>query len=97
MILYFLEGIRYEAVRLSWGTTVIIITSLRSEELYQTLLLLKHAGFRAVLVLVNPPRKRVEAKEEFPQELGLPIFEIRQEKDIESWLPVLSPKMKSLK
>ena len=94
---YFLESTREDAIHLSWGTTIIIITSLPSEELYQTVLFLKRSGFQVVLVVVNPPRKRLETKEEFPQQLAIPIFEVRQEKDIERWLPVLSPKMKSPK
>jgi hypothetical protein len=39
-------------------------------------------------VLINPPRKRAETREELPTQLGLPIFEIKYEKDIERWLPV---------
>ncbi len=85
----FLGNIRREAVDLSWGTTTIIITSLLSEELYKTLLFLKHSGFRPGLVLINPPRKRVETRDELPPQLGIPTFEIKLEKDIERWLPAL--------
>ena len=85
----FLEKVRQEAVDLSWGTTTIVITSLLSEELYKTLLFLKRSGFRPGLVLINPPRKRAETREELPPQLGIPVFEIKQEKDIERWLPAL--------
>jgi uncharacterized protein (DUF58 family) len=85
----FLVDIRREAVDLSWGATTVVITSLLSEELYKTLLFLRHSGFQPGLVLINPPRKRVEAREELPHQLGIPIFEIKQEKDIERWLPAL--------
>jgi uncharacterized protein (DUF58 family) len=84
----FLGHIRRETVDLSWGATTIVITSLLSEELYKTLLFLKHSGFQPGLVLINPPRKRAETREELPTQLGLPIFEIKYEKDIERWLPV---------
>jgi len=93
----FLDSVRREAVDLSWGTTTIIITSLLSEELYKSLLFLRHSGFQPSLVLINPPRKRVEARDELPQQLGIPIFEIKHEKDIERWLPVLQSQMKSPK
>ncbi|MBN1220977.1 MAG: DUF58 domain-containing protein [Anaerolineae bacterium] len=86
---YFLENIRQEAVRLSWGTTIIIITSHQSEELSQTLLLLKRSGFRVTLVLVDPTRSYRQVAEDPAQDLALPKFKIRREKDIEVWLPMV--------
>jgi uncharacterized protein (DUF58 family) len=86
---YFLESVRREAVYLSWGTTIILITSHPSVELAKTVLFLKQSGFQVTLVLVDPLRKRRQTREEPPQELGIPVFKIRQEKDVEAWSPVL--------
>jgi uncharacterized protein (DUF58 family) len=84
---HFLEGIRREAVHLSWGTTIIVITSHQSEELSKTLLFLKRSGFQVALVLVDPVRAYRKMYEEPIKSLDLPIFKIRQEKDIEVWSP----------
>lgn len=81
----FLNRLRQEAVHLSWGTTIIIITSTQSEELLNTALLLKRSGFQVTLILVQPAAysypimKRTEG-------LGISIFKIKREKDIEAWL-----------
>jgi len=85
---HFPQSVRHEAVSLAWGATVIVITSHQSAELAQTLLLLKRSGLRVTLVLVDPPRVYRSAREVVGQDLELPIFKIRQEKDIEVWSPV---------
>lgn len=84
---HFLAGLRQEAVRLAWGTTVVIITSAESEELLKTLLLLKRSGFHVTLVLVQPAAYAYTS-DSLSQGLGLPIFKIKREQDIEAWLPV---------
>jgi uncharacterized protein (DUF58 family) len=86
---HFLDTIRQETVHLSWGTTVIVVTSHQSEELAKTLLLLKRSGLRITLVLVDPPRPHGWTQEETIEELELPIFKIRQDKDIEVWSPMV--------
>ncbi len=85
----FLEDLRQEAVHLSWGTTTIIITSHETEELAKTLLFLKRSGFQVTLVLVQPIEVRSRLKVGPIPELGVPIFKIRREKDVEVWSPVL--------
>lgn len=88
----FLESVRQESVHLSWGTTLIIITSHQSPELLQMLLKLKRTGFQVTLVLVESISRftRQTKRPESPTpsvELGIPLYRIRQEKDIELWLP----------
>ncbi len=84
---HFLEDIRREAVHLSWGTTSTIITSHQSAELLQTLLWLKHSGFQVALTLVDPPRQRVTRPETWP-DLGISVYNIKREKDVEAWSTV---------
>ena len=86
---HFLQKIRHAAVHLSWGTTLIIITSHMTEALQETLLLLKRSGFQVTLVLVSSRRLRPEGKTEAPLELELPTFRIHREKDIEVWAPAI--------
>lgn len=85
--LQFLDRLRREAVHLSWGTSVIIITSGESEELLETLLLLKRAGFQPTLALVQPPG-RLQTRLERVQNLNLPVYRIQREKEIEVWSAV---------
>ncbi len=81
----FLESVRQEAIHLSWGTTIIIITNQESEELLNTALLLKRSGFQVTLIFVQPVAYAYPASKQAKQ-LGIPTFNIRREKDIEAWL-----------
>jgi uncharacterized protein (DUF58 family) len=83
--LVFFRSLQQEAVHLSWGTTVIIITSTVAEELLQTMLLLKRSGFRVTLILVQPATY-IYPQTERGYELAIPIFKISREKDLEAWL-----------
>jgi len=85
----FLETIRREAVHLAWGTTIIVITRSQSNQLAQILLFLKRSGFQVALVLVSP-REMVyrQKREELVPNLKIPVFKIRDEKDIEAWTPI---------
>jgi uncharacterized protein (DUF58 family) len=80
----FLERLRREAVHLSWGTTVMVITSGESAELLETLLLLKRSGFQPVLVLVQPPG-RLQSRPAPIQNLNVPVYRIQREREIEVW------------
>lgn len=84
----FLQRVQQEAVHLSWGTTIIIITSTESEELLKTLLLLKRSGFQVTLVLVQPAAYPHPQTKQV-QELGITTFRVRREKDVEAWLPMV--------
>lgn len=86
---YFLETVRQAAMHLSWGTTIIIITSHESDELLKSFLFLKRSGFQMVLVLVDPPRTRTQTRAEPTRDLDFPVFKIRREEDIEAWSPVV--------
>ena len=83
----FLEYVRRTAIHLPWGTTLIIITSYMSQELQETLLLLKKSGFQTTLVLAQSARLHSGEPEMPIADLKLPIFKIRREKDIEVWAP----------
>ena len=76
----FLENIRQQAVHLTWGATLIIITNQESEPLLHTLLWLKQSGFSPTLLLISPVRKR-----HLTNRLQFPIYEIWGEQDIELW------------
>jgi uncharacterized protein (DUF58 family) len=81
----FPKSLREESIHLPWGTTLIVITSVESEELLDNLLLLKRSGFHVTLILVQPASYLYPQTERI-QELGVPLFKITREKDIETWL-----------
>jgi len=86
----FFETIRREAVHLSWGTTIIVITSVPSEELAHILLFLKRSGFQVALVIISPREMIYRQKREEPvPNLNVPIFKIQNDKDIEAWTPIM--------
>lgn len=76
----FLGRVRQEALHLTWGATIIIITNQESEALLHTLLGLRQSGFNPSLVLVSNRRTR-----QFTPQFNFPVFEIWNEKDIELW------------
>ncbi|MDP9351823.1 MAG: DUF58 domain-containing protein [Chloroflexota bacterium] len=77
--------LRSESVRLSWGSTIAVITGSESEDLYDSLLVLQRSGFSVTLVLVHPEptppglRGRAEA-------LGVTTHRVRTERDLETWM-----------
>jgi uncharacterized protein (DUF58 family) len=83
----FLQHLRQQAVHLSWGTTIIIVTSTQSDALTGNILLLKRSGFRVALVLVQPAAY-AGSSDIRAQALDIPTFYVRREKDIEAWLAV---------
>lgn len=80
--------LRAATAHLAWGTTIIVISGSESDELLETLLLLKQAGFPVSLVLVQPaPYAYVQPKK--AQALGFTVYRIRYEEDIETWTPLI--------
>jgi uncharacterized protein (DUF58 family) len=82
----FAKTLQQDSVHLPWGATIIIITSIETEGLLNTILLLKRSGFHVSLILVQPA-SYLYPETRRTQEIGVPIFKITREKDIETWLP----------
>jgi len=80
----FVDLLRRESVKLSWGTTLSVITGRESEELFDTLVYLRQAGFAVALILVRsaPPSAELQKRANL---LGVPIHRIWRERDLEAW------------
>lgn len=76
----FLSNLRHQAIQQSWGTTIVVITGQESDALLETLLWLKSMGLHPVLVLMDQ-----YLRSDRPPTQMVPSFEIRQQKDIETW------------
>jgi uncharacterized protein (DUF58 family) len=78
----FSEILRGEASALAWGTTLLIITGTPDAGLFDELLRARRMGFPCLLFLTAPVL-RYEAFESRAHSLGIPLFEIRSEFDLE--------------
>ncbi|MDQ3700509.1 MAG: hypothetical protein M3442_06260, partial [Chloroflexota bacterium] len=71
--------LRQQAVRLPWGSTIVVITWGRALGLVEALVNLRKAGYTIVIVLV-----RFGMRDTFPAEmaaLGFQVYEVRSEQD----------------
>lgn len=71
--------LRQQAVRLPWGSTIVVITWGRALGLVEALVNLRKAGYTVVIVLV-----RFGMRDTFPAEmaaLGFQVYEVRSEQD----------------
>jgi uncharacterized protein (DUF58 family) len=80
----FVDLLRRESVKLSWGTTLSVITGRESEELFDTLIYLRRAGFAVALILVRSARPSAELQKRADL-LGVPIHRVWRERDLETW------------
>jgi hypothetical protein len=76
--------LRRTVPRLSWGSTVIIITPDADDVLYESLLLMKRSGFRIVLV-VTDPQNTFRVTEERAAQVGIKAYQVWQERDLDVW------------
>ncbi|MGA9348606.1 MAG: DUF58 domain-containing protein [Anaerolineae bacterium] len=80
----FADLLRQEGVNLSWGATLAVITGRESEELFDTLVYLRRAGFAVALILVQSARPSAELQKRADL-LGVPIHRVWSERDLETW------------
>ncbi len=78
----FAETLHSRSMQLPWGSTVVAVTGKNDENLQSTLVTLQKSGLAVALILVYPdPESRSQ-----PVLLGLPVYEVWTEDDIEQRL-----------
>ncbi len=79
----FPDLLRRQSVDLPWGTTLAVIAGRESERLFDTLVVLRRAGFAVVLILVQPtyPSERIRRRGAM---LGMPVHRIWEEQELEA-------------
>ena len=78
------ELVRRHRVRLSWGTTAILVTGSANHDLFHELTQARRSGISPVLVLCGEhPNHRQTAHE--GKLLGFPVHVIRSERDLDIW------------
>jgi hypothetical protein len=78
------DTLRRARLHLSWGGTLIIITSHAGDSLFDNMLLMKRAGYHVVLVLVDPKAPFAELKQR-AQQVGIAAHQVWQESDLDVW------------
>ncbi len=76
----FPEWVQQESIHLSWGATLVIVTNKPSEPLLHALQGARQSGLKPTLVFVRGRR----AYQAIPR-WDIPVFDIWQEQDIETW------------
>jgi uncharacterized protein (DUF58 family) len=78
------ERLRQEYVRLSWGTTLILICGHMDEALFEELFQLRRAGLNLMLVLVGriPGFASIQARARY---FRFPLYSILTTKDLDLW------------
>jgi uncharacterized protein (DUF58 family) len=76
------DFLRRESMRLSWGATIVVITGSETDELFDSLVYLRHQGFAVALVLVMPEPPD-EGKEAQAEVLHVPVYRVWREQEVE--------------
>ena len=78
------DVLRRETVHLAWGTTLVIVTGVADEALFDALFQARRGGLDAVLILTSPvagfeeTRRRVER-------MGVRVYQLTREQDLDIW------------
>jgi uncharacterized protein (DUF58 family) len=78
----FAELLREREPALSWGTTLLVITGMPEAALFDELLRARQSGLPSI-VFLTAPVLRFESFENRAHSLGIPLYEIRSEHDLE--------------
>jgi uncharacterized protein (DUF58 family) len=78
----FADLLREREPALSWGTTLLVITGMPGAALFNELLRTRRLGLHSI-VFLTAPVLRFESFEDRARSLGIPLYEIRSERDLE--------------
>lgn len=73
--------LRRERVNLSWGATLVVVTGRETEELFDSVVSLRRAGFAVALILVQPAAPSAELKQR-AELLGVQVHRVWRERDL---------------
>jgi uncharacterized protein (DUF58 family) len=76
------DFLRRESVKLSWGATIIVITGREPNALFDSLAYLRQQGFAVAVVMMQPEAPK-EGQEHRAATLGVPLYRIWREQDVE--------------
>jgi uncharacterized protein (DUF58 family) len=80
----FVQLVNREAVRLSWGTTMILITGQIDDDLFDSLFQARRRGLNAIVVLAGLGAGSEEIRRKSAS-FGFPLYAIHRERDLDIW------------
>jgi uncharacterized protein (DUF58 family) len=81
----FPDLLRRESAKLPWGATLTVVAGLESEQISDTLVYLRRAGFAVSLILVQPTYPSQQLRRRTDQ-LNVPVHRVWEEHDLEAGL-----------
>jgi uncharacterized protein (DUF58 family) len=78
------EVLRRESVRLPWGTTLVIVTGMADEALFDALFQARRGGLDAVLILTSAAAGFEETKRRVAR-MGIRVYHLTREQDLDIW------------
>jgi uncharacterized protein (DUF58 family) len=79
----FAEHLRYESLRLSWGSTVVVVTGEERYDLIDSLIFMRQHGLAIALILIMPPPVSTDLQQHVAM-LDVPIYRIWREEELEN-------------
>ena len=80
----FVQLLRHESAHLSWGTTLVIITSVLDEPLFEALFTARRSGLNPLVITVVPDYNFREAQRR-AHRFGFPAYQLTRERDLDIW------------
>lgn len=80
----FAQLLAQETVHLSWGTTLVIITGLLDDSLFEALFTARRSGLNPMVITVVADRNFREAQRR-AHNFGFPAYQIIRERDLDIW------------
>ena len=80
----FVQLVNQESIRLSWGTTLILITGQFEDDLFDSLFRARRRGLQAIIVLAGLGAGSEEIRRKSAS-FGYPIYTIHRERDLDIW------------
>lgn len=82
----FVSTLRDRMAHLPWGATLVIVTSRETEELWETLIILRRSGFEIVTIFCGyPSRSAFDAASARAASLGFECQRVWEEEDLDVW------------
>lgn len=78
----FAEYLRQQSMRLSWGSTIVVVTGEEQNNLIDTLIYIRQQGLAIALILIMPPPVSSEIQQRMAM-LELPVYRIWREEELE--------------
>ncbi len=78
------EVLHRESLSLAWGTTLVVITGMADEPLFDALFQARRGGLDAILILTSPAAG-IQAARQRVERMGVRVYHLTREQDLDIW------------